>query len=621
MNLSSLSASERSGRRARELPRGHGRAAGVRSTRSSSASPADPRGRQARATSAAASSGTAAATKRTKRSGSPGVPLGGKGAGAGAEAQRAGKPVSKSRRAASSGSEAGDARHSRGRSALSASSDETPRRGIGPRGAKKDPPPPPSSGTKMSPIEFIQEKTQLVKTASAMLAEASSSKSVATRIDGVSGKLSKDDLGKLEQSPTVCKEKLATAREQLTRAVSNLDKVRLDGWLAAQTEVHQAMAALTEVTDDAEENLKVMMFLLGQMTKGEKAKKNADRYRRVKFINRLTSGGYSKPMAKFMADRIEESRENVAEGQGKVAINPKTFDESSPVVFKGSSGATEGPQLEDRSEFLESLLVYLKGMKSVDEKEAALVAALRDHPEWKGAMSKLDVDGLRSSSIVMFSKADTELDSLPGACPWIVLQRPFSWRLGPSAWPLVGLGALMFPMAEEVDYFYFMAPIAQILEQGIVLSHLDKFFESDAGAEFMRQHMVFIKAEPGSAIWCPFGWLCIPLVVDRWDMPASERCGLSLVINPAMVEWASAVPELTLRAIFQLNSDHCNKVMTKKAWQTRCAFLEEFMKKTTVKSTGHREVSGDSMRCAGALVSHTQVASMIMSMILRTETM
>lgn len=122
---------------------------------------------------------------------------------------------------------------------------------------------------------------------------------------------------------------------------------------------------------------------------------------------------------------------------------------------------------------------------------------------WKSGMAKLDIVVDPKSFKTWAGSEAAAYAGDDGGCPWVVAYRPNLWRLGPSEFPLPGLGSIVIPVNKAVLVTGF--DIGQLVQLGMGPADLKTFLESETGVGFAREHIGMSLAQPRTAVWVPCG--------------------------------------------------------------------------------------------------------------------
>lgn len=352
-----------------------------------------------------------------------------------------------------------------------------------------------------SPVEFMKEKADLSKRVRDILASYSSQRSIVRRLQSSIERLTNEQKSELENDPDEILTGMLGAIDELKKSAEGLEKAKAPAWPSKVQAIDSAIAALDSKASAAEEEHEAIVFLLGQAHKDRIARKNAQRYKRTKLANKFTISGYKKITAKRMAGDVED----LLMGKKTIvcALNPSMaeFDNSKLTIWK-PDGAAEFLKLFD-----DATKANLELMKK------NLAVKMAENERYSGLMMKVesDMNSLSKLDLWKDDEGAQQLFSERGAHPWLAAMKVFSWRCGPGAFPLVGMGALVRNETELVEFFLYLLPVDAIATKGVALADIQSFLETQVGAEVAESQGRLVRLPRGCVAFVPAGFIVIPV--------------------------------------------------------------------------------------------------------------
>ena len=461
---------------------------------------------------------------------------------------------------------------------------------------------PAKSEKKLTPVEFMQCKTELLKTSGEVYDSGAGPKSVRGRLQQASAKLSDDDVSQLEKLPKDTLDALAAADSKLKDALNELKSCKLTTWKSASALVDAAVKEAMSSREAAEQQLAALNYMVDKHAKTAKAAKNAARYVKVKLMNRLQNGGFARTLAEKLAKRPEIN----GRPTNSIKINA-ALEHSSPCLYLPDDVNIGVPLIEEQkqvgNDFLAKVCKFIGAMACLETKRANLMEHLRTHKDHTGAMTKVEVDLNLGRDIPGF--ADAGFTDHPGAVPWLVTFKATSQRCGPSAWPLPGYGCLILPCSDAADTTFFIMPATPVLSCGIALADLPAFLGTASGCKCFDDHAVLTRVPEKCALWVPFGWLVFPIAFEpTMPEPKDEesataaalavsatlpedprKVGAAVVWNAALPSWSQELAPGTRQAIEAYNETYLAQVAHKRAWTARSEFAKAFAEEVASLAT------------------------------------
>ena len=250
-----------------------------------------------------------------------------------------------------------------------------------------------------------------------------------------------------------------------------------------------------------------MEFISSEQKSGKRKEDMAKRYQSEKLIRNLTTNGFPKGNAQRLGFFLYHQATGVPmqlECGHFLRTTTQEFEQTC-VCLLGQGGGEEGT-LAHLIGVLRTEYAEVFKMKEADLTKIIL------KKQWKSAMAKIDCRPARPPAA--FPDLQPFFDD-GGASVWIVGLRPWTWRFGPSDWPMPGLPhtvtALTRPLAVQVF------DIAAMLEEGLAVVDLRSYLETPSGGEFMKERSVLTLLEPGCSVFIPCGYLPVATVASGKD--------------------------------------------------------------------------------------------------------
>lgn len=340
----------------------------------------------------------------------------------------------------------------------------------------------PRSG-KLEPLQFVQEKIAMKKMVAQVLTSGEGSRSVHGRLESLIKKVDAEEMSTMDEDPNNTKTELQNLDNNLREKVGQVDKVRASDWPTFQAELQRMADATKDRRIAAEALLKALDFSAKQHTKVKKSADNSVRYKRDRWAERLHLAGFPEELARRLSKRPEIEKCIQAES---LTINPERAELHKPVMW-----TYDKPMLDDGGnitaahklghDFMDKLMGIKGGIKNIADKQENLTKFLVDNAHG-GTMSRLDGSVEAFASLPPFAGA--ALLNLAGAAPWLNVTRPWSWRWGPSVFPLPGMGGLIMPLpSSNVEFKFLVVPASVVLATGVPLRDLHTFWDTPSGLD------------------------------------------------------------------------------------------------------------------------------------------
>ena len=412
----------------------------------------------------------------------------------------------------------------------------------------------------LSPVELIQEKAALRAKIEKVLKEQEGKRGIKARIEASDKQLTDDQRKDLEVSSSEAVLPLDRATKHLKDVRARLDNVKVGTMDEIKEAVQKAMAALSAETKTCEDFHKALGFLVGQSRLQNRHSMMQVRYRRAKVVNRLIVGGFGKGFAKNMPDHFYQQ-----ELPRVVKVSPEEFDHVA-ILMWDSSGQSEQPKmLKQIARFQEESLVM------VPDKQARMLEELGKNSAWTGCMSKVDKEG-RTFDFEPWGLGGDPMVNMAGCKPWLAAFKKETFKFGPKAFPLPGLGSFVVAVSPMVLQLFTIEPL---LAKGISLPDVPQFLEAPAGATYIKETLLTVPMKKGTAMWVPYGYVCITINTPLDPEGSVEDFGFARVLTILEKSWAQELPANVWAAIRAWNEETFKANSSSKLWGDRAeAFAE-----------------------------------------------
>ena len=205
------------------------------------------------------------------------------------------------------------------------------------------------------------------------------------------------------------------------------------------------------------------------------------------------------------------------EGEGtqaeRLKMNPEQFIAEFPTQWYH-------PEVE-KSPIVQQVESMISGAsQAIDKKVSQLAGHMAKNPRWSGCMGRVMVDGIEKVWQALSDlKPDVACATDEGAAMWLSVCKAHTFRFGPGSFPLPGIASLVAVAPSSPPAFLELLHVEPLLEQGIVLTNVSKFLETEEGAAYLKSRCVVVKLTSSQCVWLPFGWLVSPCTMSD---PAAE---------------------------------------------------------------------------------------------------
>lgn len=278
----------------------------------------------------------------------------------------------------------------------------------------------------MSPLLFMKLKDEKLEQTRSFLETGSGRKGIAARLRASAAKLKRDDVAQLDEDPTGIIAKVEFCESDLSAALAVMTKCKKEAWSAAFDTAEAAKKALTEARSAAHEQLAAIDFLVEKVVKVEKKQKNHHQHRGRSIASKLHKAGFAQGFAKWISMQLE----NMTGPPKGIAINPDQFQHDTAALFTTEAGADSTGM-----KIVTSMKDVVAGCANMGDRIRSQRQHLNDDIAIQGIMARLDFDPDSLKHIKLLEKDALDLEADPGAAPWVITSRGWSWRYGPSAAP------------------------------------------------------------------------------------------------------------------------------------------------------------------------------------------
>lgn len=436
--------------------------------------------------------------------------------------------------------------------------------------------------TELSLVEFMRDKADTLRIAKEQIAFSHTPKFINKRIEHAESKLTLEQLAQLTTPPADIKKGIEEHMTKLNDIVGLMDKVKLPEWRVVKQKCLDLIAEIQAASINAEQHLDAMIFLVQEQKRKDKQRKNAGRYRTTKIANRLIRGGYENS-GKTMAPHVEAAMGG-KNGPTVVLMNPNPdeFDFQKIAIWDA-----DGAGLGLSGDF------WTAKMAPIMHKRSAVADYLRENENMQGCLSKVDFDLTSLATLAKQVSSDGFLTDA-GHAMWLTTSRPWACRSGPAGWPMQGYGSFAFGIPDGSIQLVMITPALSLLAKGVSLTDALAFFGTPSGHQAIDNESTFVLLAPRTVLWIPFGFLAVPIIVEKMDDYGETEKPVALTMKSASnddgnmgaisvltcfsASLAAEVPETVWQAIASMNRDHLAKNSTRSAWQPRFALAEKFVK-------------------------------------------
>lgn len=415
----------------------------------------------------------------------------------------------------------------------------------------------------LSPVELIQEKAALRATIEKVLKEQEGKRGVKARIEASDKQLTDDQRKDLEVASSESVLPLDRAIKHLKDVRARLDNAKVGTMDEIKEAVQKAMATLSAETNTCEDFHKALEFLVGQSKLQTRNTQMQARYRRTKVVNRLIVGGFGKGFAKCMPDHIYQQ-----ELPKVVKVNPEKFDHGAILMWDPSGQSEEPKMLKQIAKFQEESLVL------VPDKQARMLEELEKNSGWSGCMTKVDKEE-RTFDFEPWGLGGDPMVNMAGCKPWLTAFKKETFRFGPKAFPLPGLGSFVVAVSPMVLQLFTIEPL---LAKGISLPDVPQFLEAPAGATYIKETLLTIPMKKGTAMWVPYGYVCSTINTPLDPEGSVEDFGFAWVLTILEKSWAKELPTNVWAAIRAWNEETFKANSSSKLWNDRAEAFAELHK-------------------------------------------
>jgi hypothetical protein len=314
-------------------------------------------------------------------------------------------------------------------------------------------------------------------------------------------------------------------------------------------------------------------------------------YLRNKIADKLIIGGYSQTFAKQLVPFLEQGLEPT--------MDPESFDATKVTAW--TKEHTIGKQLQ-------AVMCEIAPEVGMSKILRRLKQVMVEHPKCGGAMIKLR---RKAATTQLPGHMEPKLLDHGGSGPWVSAAKANTFRCGPDAWALPGIGAFV-TNASEVPMKIISLPVDEIISKGICLPDVASFLGTPSGSQLFAQFAKIVRLEASDWAWIPYGYIAFPLsqgavsfigtdgenLEGRDDeqkgmegvknyMDDGTNVGFVWIHNVFSDRLRAGLSDLAWKAICSWNMDHLSKKKHQRAWTGRATMFELFSRSREEGSFTH----------------------------------
>jgi hypothetical protein len=303
-------------------------------------------------------------------------------------------------------------------------------------------------------------------------------------------------------------------------------------------------------------------------------------YLQNKVADKLIIGGYSQTFAKQLVPFLEQGLEPT--------MDPESFDATKVTAW--TKEHTIGKQLQ-------AVMCEIAPEVKMSEILRRLKQTMVEHPKCGGAMIKL---GRKAAPTQLLSHLEPKLRDHGGSGPWVSAAKANTFRCGPDAWALPGIGAYV-TNASEVPMKIISLPVDEIISKGICLPDVASFLGTPSGSQLFAQFAKIVRLEASDWAWIPYGYIAFPLSQGAVSLIGTDgenlegrdyeqkgmegvknymddgtNVGFVWIHNVFSDRLRAGLSDLAWKAICSWNMDHLSKNKHRRAWTSRATMFELF---------------------------------------------
>ena len=292
----------------------------------------------------------------------------------------------------------------------------------------------------------------------------------------------------------------STTSANLKKISDNIDAAKQAEFESLRTQAGEiARGSLQVAVANAIEQFEAVEYGLKLVREQKVSQENQVRYRRTKIVNRMCLGGFGNKFAKAAVPMLE----------APIAASTGDFDPETVMFWQADHSIAK------------AVAAAMVSSPNIGEKKKSLSAALQKHTDWQGCMSALEA--VEQTLKVFPEQCKAEHVDSEGARPWLCAVKLFRERIGPTTWPMPGLGAFIAASQDNdsaLEIGVMALKVEELLKQGISLPDMAAYFESPAGVKLLAETSIVLQLRAGEAAWIPYGWVAVPVV---WEVPAGKQ--------------------------------------------------------------------------------------------------
>lgn len=431
-------------------------------------------------------------------------------------------------------------------------------------------------GRSLTLVEFMHEKKRLQSECADALKMFESRNFVKGRIDAMWSKLSEEQQKPHLTAYEETMKNLNAGIQKMKRLKADIESMQMGDIDECRSKLSASLVETEQVAAKAEDFFDGVKFLAEETTQAQRKSQLHDRYRRAKLCSRLILGGFGKSFAKFVANRFYDTTP-----QEGLACNVSCEDFDITKVTVWTSANDVGWDM------IKKLTTMQDTFKPAADEKVQSLQKTMDNPKnekWTGSMAKMDYGaGLMLD--------DLNLRGIAGKCegpgcePWMVCMRAYSWRWGPGAWPLPGVGAFIVPV--RAGMVFQIIKVESLTQEGMVaLGDTPGFLETPSGNKLIANPgsciLVDMRTSVAAVAWVPFGYVVSPVYIPAVlpeEGPLPDPTDLAFFWSLAIIDrdLASSVPAPAMGAIVAYNRGHFDRMGSSSLWKTRQAAFDTML--------------------------------------------
>lgn len=346
-------------------------------------------------------------------------------------------------------------------------------------------------GSKITLVKVVTMKAELKRKAAQMVTDVRAGRCAFKKLQVMVAKMTPEQRIELGEDPQPPLDVVEAQLKELTSLGTDVETAKAHQMDHFSQRLDTASRKVQEHLQSCEAMLEAASFVMDSEKAASRKEANAQRYLRRKVCSRLVSGGYGANLAKTLVtlwdgelDATSSPRKNPVEFQAD-AVTVWT-------VGKDDVGAKLLRASEDE---------YTPA--ATDVRKESLVKYLKEHPKSGGSMGAVERSGERVVSPIEFDIHE-QMELHAGCAAWLVCNKAYRLRYGPSALPLTGMPCLLRLVAGN-SMTVAALPAAELLSQGISMPDMLAFLETKSGAKLLTEKGKFVDMQKTRSSTCPSG--------------------------------------------------------------------------------------------------------------------